>query len=53
MDLKSFLSKTARAFLSDVDNAHLSDVYVRTGLINVFYDMISFSHESACEFNGF
>jgi hypothetical protein len=42
LDLKNVFSKTARAFLLDVDNTHVSDAYVRTGLIHVLYNMILF-----------
>jgi hypothetical protein len=33
-DLRTFLAKIVRAFSSDVGTAHVSDVYVRNGLIN-------------------
>jgi hypothetical protein len=51
MDLKTFLSKIARAFPSDVDNTHFSVVYVRTDLIKFFCNMTLPFHESSCDFN--
>jgi hypothetical protein len=39
MDLKTFLSKITRDFLSDIDNTHVSHAHVGTGLINAFQQM--------------
>jgi hypothetical protein len=52
-DLRNLLSKTTRTSSSDVDNANVSDPYVRIGLINALYNIILLLHESACEFNWF
>jgi hypothetical protein len=51
MNLRIFLSKTARVFSSDFVNTQVSDAYVRTGLISVLYSRILFSHESIYDFN--
>jgi hypothetical protein len=46
MDLKTLLLKIARVFQWDVDSTHVSDVYIRTGLINVFYNMVLLFYDS-------
>jgi hypothetical protein len=46
MDPKTVILKIARAFQSDVDSTHVSDVHVRTGLINVLCNMVLLFYDS-------
>jgi hypothetical protein len=50
---QNFSLKDGQDFLSDENNTHVSDAHVRTGLINVLYNMILIFHVSTCDFKWF